>query len=72
MRRTKIVCTLGPASLQPETIAAMIRAGMDVARLNTSHGTLEEHVESVHLVRTQPEVGAARAAAARCAWAAAV
>ncbi|MBK7724667.1 MAG: pyruvate kinase [Dehalococcoidia bacterium] len=51
MRRTKIVCTLGPASLQPETIAAMIRAGMDVARLNTSHGTLEEHVESVHLVR---------------------
>lgn len=51
MRRTKIVCTLGPASLHPETIAAMIRAGMDVVRLNTSHGTLESHSEAVTLVR---------------------
>jgi pyruvate kinase len=51
MRRTKIVCTLGPASLHPETIAAMIRAGMDVVRLNTSHGTLDGHVEAVALVR---------------------
>lgn len=51
MRRTKIVCTLGPASLHPETIAAMIRAGMDVVRLNTSHGTIESHVEAVDLVR---------------------
>jgi pyruvate kinase len=51
MRRTKIVCTLGPASLSPDTIAAMIRAGMDVVRLNTSHGSLDEHVRSVALVR---------------------
>src|SRR6187399_82239 len=51
MRRTKIVCTLGPASLHRETVAAMIRAGMDVARLNTSHGTLESHVEALNLVR---------------------
>ena len=51
MRRTKIVCTLGPASLQAETIAAMIRAGMDVVRLNTSHGSIAEHVRSVALVR---------------------
>jgi pyruvate kinase len=51
MRRAKIVCTLGPASLHPETIAAMIRAGMDVVRLNTSHGTLESHSEAVALVR---------------------
>ncbi len=51
MRRTKIVCTLGPASLHPETIEAMIRAGMDVARLNTSHGTLDEHAHSAALVR---------------------
>lgn len=51
MRRTKIVCTLGPASLHPETITAMIRAGMDVVRLNTSHGTLEGHVQAIDLVR---------------------
>ena len=51
MRRTKIVCTLGPASSHPETIAAMLRAGMDVVRLNTSHGTMEEHLDSVQLVR---------------------
>jgi pyruvate kinase len=51
MRRTKIVCTLGPASADPVTIAAMIRAGMDVVRLNTSHGTIESHEESVRVVR---------------------
>lgn len=51
MRRTKIVATLGPASLHRETIAAMIRAGMDVARLNTSHGTLESHARAAALVR---------------------
>jgi len=50
-RRTKIVCTLGPASLDPGVIAAMIRAGMDVARLNTSHGRLSEHVQAARLVR---------------------
>jgi pyruvate kinase len=51
LRRTKIVATLGPASLEPATLRAMIRAGMDVARLNTSHGTLEGHREAVRLVR---------------------
>jgi pyruvate kinase len=51
MRHTKIVCTLGPASLHEETVAAMVRAGMDVARLNTSHGTLEGHVEALAMVR---------------------
>ncbi|GIW13679.1 MAG: pyruvate kinase [Tepidiforma sp.] len=51
IRRTKIVATLGPASLARETLAAMVRAGMDVARLNTSHGTLEGHREAVRLVR---------------------
>jgi len=51
MRRTKIVATLGPASLHRETLAAMISAGMDVARLNTSHGTLEGHARAVALVR---------------------
>ncbi|MGH2610839.1 MAG: pyruvate kinase, partial [Tepidiformaceae bacterium] len=51
-RRTKIVATLGPASLHPEKVAAMLRAGMDVARLNTSHGTIEEHLRACDLVRT--------------------
>ncbi|KAA0239020.1 MAG: pyruvate kinase [Dehalococcoidia bacterium] len=51
MRHTKIVATLGPASLNRDTLAAMIRAGMDVARLNTGHGTMEEHMRSTALVR---------------------
>jgi len=45
------VCTLGPASAKAETIAAMIAAGMDVVRLNTSHGTLDEHRRAAELVR---------------------
>jgi pyruvate kinase len=51
MRRTKIVATIGPASREPETLLRMIEAGMDVARLNYSHGTLEEHAETVRRVR---------------------
>jgi pyruvate kinase len=41
--RSKIVCTIGPASMQPEVLAAMAEAGMDVARLNLSHGDFETH-----------------------------
>jgi pyruvate kinase len=51
MRRTKIVATIGPASREPATLVSMIEAGMDVARLNYSHGTLEEHAETVRRVR---------------------
>src|SRR2546421_1758784 len=51
MRRTKIVATIGPASREPATLVEMVRAGMDVARLNYSHGTLEEHAETVRRVR---------------------
>src|SRR5271168_5464350 len=51
MRRTKIVATIGPASREPETLTRMIDAGMDVARLNYSHGTLEEHAETVRRLR---------------------
>jgi pyruvate kinase len=51
MRRTKIVATIGPASRDPQTLLALVRAGMDVARLNYSHGTLEEHAETVRRVR---------------------
>ena len=50
-RRTKIVATLGPASDDPDTIARMIRAGVDVVRVNFSHGTAEQHVNVVELVR---------------------
>src|ERR1700716_3087361 len=51
MRRTKIVATIGPASREPETLVRLVEAGMDVARLNYSHGTLEEHAETVGRVR---------------------
>src|SRR6266545_2243612 len=49
--RAKIVCTLGPASRDPEVIRALLEAGMDVARLNFSHGTHEEHAALYHAVR---------------------
>lgn len=51
MRRAKIVCTLGPASDTPHMIEALVRAGMDVARLNTSHGTIEGHLQTCRHVR---------------------
>jgi pyruvate kinase len=51
MRRTKIVATIGPASRDPETLVRLVEAGMDVARLNYSHGTLDEHAETVRRVR---------------------
>src|SRR5271166_4936915 len=51
MRRTKIVATIGPASREPETLKRLVEAGMDVARLNYSHGTLEEHAETARRVR---------------------
>src|SRR5215207_5100032 len=51
MRRTKIVATIGPASRNPETLARMVEAGMDVARLNFSHGSADEHAETARLVR---------------------
>jgi pyruvate kinase len=50
-RRAKIVCTLGPSSSTPELIDQLVRAGMDVARLNFSHGTPEEHAARVAAVR---------------------
>lgn len=50
-RRTKIVCTIGPASRELETLIRMGRAGMNVARLNFSHGALEEHAHFVKRLR---------------------
>src|ERR1700759_4302331 len=51
MRRTKIVATIGPASRDLETLTRMAEAGMDVARLNFSHGNREMHAENAELVR---------------------
>ncbi|MEO5657095.1 MAG: pyruvate kinase, partial [Nitrospiria bacterium] len=52
MRRTKIVCTIGPASDEPPVLRAMIEAGMDVARLNFSHGTLEDQGKRIDRIRS--------------------
>ena len=51
MRRTKIVCTIGPSIDTAEKIAKLIGAGMDVARLNLSHGSLEDHLRRLELIR---------------------
>ena len=51
MRRTKIVATIGPASREPEVLVRMIEAGLDVARLNFSHGDRELHAETAERVR---------------------
>src|SRR4051794_39962038 len=50
-RRTKIVATIGPASRDPEVLARIVEAGMDVARLNFSHGSADEHAETARRVR---------------------
>ena len=55
MRKTKIIATIGPASRSPETLDRLVSAGMDVARLNFSHGTLEEHAEVIAGVRAASE-----------------
>ncbi|WP_223632810.1 pyruvate kinase [Corallococcus sp. EGB] len=51
MRKAKIICTLGPASDSKEVIEALVKAGMNVARLNFSHGTHDEHRERVQRIR---------------------
>jgi pyruvate kinase len=51
MRRTKIVATIGPASRDPDTLARMVEAGLDVARLNFSHGDRDLHAENAARVR---------------------
>jgi pyruvate kinase len=55
MPRAKIVCTLGPASSTPEKIGELIDAGMNVARLNFSHGTHEDHAKMLQIVRSEAE-----------------
>src|SRR6202046_5249121 len=51
LRRTKIVATLGPATDDPAVLEDMVRAGVDVVRLNFSHGVVADHARRVELVR---------------------
>ncbi len=55
MRKTKIVCTIGPASSSEEGLRALFEAGMDVARLNFSHGTQDEHGRVIERIRALSE-----------------
>src|SRR3954464_2756691 len=50
-RRTKIVCTIGPATATPDRIRELVQAGMDVARLNFSHGTREDHKQVYDMIQ---------------------
>ena len=52
-RRTKIVATLGPSTDDPKVMDAMIQAGVDVVRINFSHGTVEEHLARAEHVRNR-------------------
>ena len=55
MRRAKIIATLGPASSTLGTVAALVESGLDVARINLSHGTHADHARSIALVRQAAE-----------------
>lgn len=58
MKKTKIVCTIGPASESPEMLAELMNAGMNVARLNFSHGDHEEHAARIkHIKETAKAIG---------------
>ncbi|HOT77962.1 MAG TPA: pyruvate kinase, partial [Candidatus Wallbacteria bacterium] len=48
---TKIICTIGPASCNIDTVKQLMKAGMDVARLNFSHGSHETHLSNINLIR---------------------
>ena len=60
MRKTKIVCTLGPASESEEMIRQLMLEGMNVARFNFSHGTHEEHRQKIELIKRVREIIAAQ------------
>ena len=51
MRKTKIIATIGPASSDPGVFSAMCRAGVNVARLNFSHGTHEEQLAKIRMIQ---------------------
>ena len=51
MRKTKIICTIGPACSDEETLKAMMLGGMNVARLNFSHGTHDDHAKHIEIIK---------------------
>ena len=51
MRKTKIICTIGPACSDEKTLSEMMKSGMNVARLNFSHGTHEGHLEKINMIK---------------------
>ena len=51
-KKTKIICTIGPSCSDAETLRGMVKAGMNVARLNFSHGTQQEQAEKIRLVQS--------------------
>lgn len=51
MRKTKIICTIGPASENEKTFTQMCKAGLNVARLNFSHGSYEEHQKKIDMIK---------------------
>jgi len=55
VRKTKIVCTLGPATTDEAMLRRLVAAGMDVARINLSHGTHDEHRGRIRAVRAAAE-----------------
>ena len=59
-RATKIVATLGPASSDPAVLERLLRAGVDVVRLNFSHGTAQDHIDRARLVRETRGASASR------------
>ena len=56
MRKTKIVCTIGPASESPEMLGKLMDAGMNVCRLNMSHGSYEEHGARIQHIKELREL----------------
>ena len=60
-KKTKIICTIGPSCSDAETLRGMVEAGMNVARLNFSHGTQQEQAEKIRLVQSvRDELGVAQ------------
>ncbi len=56
MRKAKIICTMGPASREEPVLGRLVEAGMDVARLNLSHGTQDDHARAITAVRRAAEI----------------
>jgi pyruvate kinase len=53
VRKTRIVCTIGPGSIGPDVLKQLLKSGMNVARINASHGTIEEHGAYIEVIRCE-------------------